>query len=129
MKNGDERPRGHAGTAARKLIFWEFPRGSWQYDLVVAAILIFIFATPRSWFGDQPRAANIVLISDNHGSQQLFLESDLLAGVPETGRPAVATELIRKRTGKRVHVSRVEPIRDEADGELRGFIAYTSSQN
>src|SRR5690242_4877391 len=129
MKNGDERPSGHASLAARKLIFWEFPRGSWQYDLVVAAILVFIFATPRSWFGDQPRAANIVLISENHGSQQLFLESALLADVPESSRPAMAAELIRKRTGKRTRVSRVEPIRDEADGELRGFIAYTSSPN
>jgi hypothetical protein len=128
MKTGEQEPRS-AGKDAKNLIFWEFPRGSWQYDLVVALILLFIFVTPRDWFGDQPRAANIVLVSNDHGSQQLFLEADLLSGIPEANRPAKAAELIRRKTGKRVVVSSVKPIRDEADQEPRGFIAYTTPQN
>ncbi len=34
----------------KKILFWTYPRGSWQYDLAVAAILAFIFLTPRSVF-------------------------------------------------------------------------------
>src|SRR6185312_16475892 len=101
MTTGDYEPRSHAGSTARRLIFWEFPRGSWQYDLVVGAILVFIFLTPRDWFGDQPRAANIVLISSNRGSEQLYLEAGLLSGVPEGKRNERAAELIHQRTGKR----------------------------
>ena len=127
MKTGDQEP-GSSGTTARKLVFWEFPRGSWQYDLVVALILLFIFATPREWFGDQPRAAKIVLISEARGAQELFLEADLLSGVPQDRQAEKAAELIRKRTGKRLRVLRVDPIRDETEQELKGFIAYTAAQ-
>jgi len=35
-------------------IFWAYERGSWQYDLIVLAILAFIFFSPRSWFNDRP---------------------------------------------------------------------------
>jgi hypothetical protein len=128
MSTGAYGPRSHAGNAT-KLIFWEFPRGSWYYDLVVAGILAFIFLTPRDWFGDQPRAANIVLISSNRGSEQLYLEPGLLSGVPEGKRNEKAAELIRQRTGKHLNVVRVEPIRDEAEQELKGFIAYTSPRH
>ena len=35
-------------------IFWAYERGSWQYDLIVLAILAFIFLSPRGWFNDRP---------------------------------------------------------------------------
>jgi hypothetical protein len=35
-------------------IFWAYQRGSWQYDIIVLAILSFIFLSPRSWFNDRP---------------------------------------------------------------------------
>jgi hypothetical protein len=35
-------------------IFWSYERGSWQYDVIVIAILSFIFLSPRSWFNDRP---------------------------------------------------------------------------
>ena len=35
-------------------IFWAYERGSWQYDLIVLAILTFIFLSPRAWFNDRP---------------------------------------------------------------------------
>ncbi len=38
-------------------IFWAYERGSWQYDVMVALILAFIFLTPRSFFHDRPPAS------------------------------------------------------------------------
>lgn len=108
------------------MIFWDFPRASWQYDIAVAIILLFVFATPREWFHDQPKESSIVLMSSLHGSERVFIATDLLESVPEPERPARAEALIRKRTGKSWHVARVEPIRDEAEQEIKGFIAYTS---
>ena len=35
-------------------VFWAFERGTWQYDLMVLAILAFIFLSPRNWFNDRP---------------------------------------------------------------------------
>ena len=35
-------------------LFWHYERGSWQYDIICALILAFIFL-PRSWFKDKPQ--------------------------------------------------------------------------
>ena len=115
-----------AGSIGKRLVFWDFPRASWQYDLVVALILLFLFATPRDWFHDQPKASSIVLMSSAHGANRVFIATDLLEATPEQQRTARAERLIRDRTGKTWHVVRVEPIRDEAEQEIKGFIAYTA---
>jgi hypothetical protein len=124
-----ERARQHAvkaGALAKRLIFWDFPRASWRYDVAVGIILLFIFATPREWFHDQPKASSIILMSSLHHSERVFIATELLENVPDGARPAQAEALIRKRTGKSWHVVRVEPIRDEAEQEIKGFIAYTA---
>ena len=46
-------------SGLRPVLFWNYRRGSWQYDLIVAAILAFIFFTPRSLFNDQPRLPRV----------------------------------------------------------------------
>jgi hypothetical protein len=107
------------------LIFWDFARASWQYDVVVALILVFIFATPRDWFRDQPKPSSIILMSSQSRSNRVFIDSDLLESVPEGERAHRAELLIHQRFGKSWHVGRVEPIRDEAAHEVKGFIAYT----
>lgn len=33
-------------------LFWTYERATWQYDLMVIAILAFIWFTPPSWIGD-----------------------------------------------------------------------------
>jgi len=35
-------------------LWWHYERGSWQYDIICAVILAFIFL-PRSWFNDRPQ--------------------------------------------------------------------------
>jgi hypothetical protein len=47
-------------SALGRVLFWRYPRGGWQYDILCALILLFIFLTPRSVFdgtylsGEQP---------------------------------------------------------------------------
>ena len=46
------------GAVRRKLgsfLWWTYPRGSLEYDVMVGLILAFIFLTPRQFFRDQPR--------------------------------------------------------------------------
>ncbi len=114
------------GLILRRLIFWDFPRASWRYDLVVALILLFIFAIPREWFNDQPHAASVILMSSAHGANRVFIANELLSGLSEEEQIKRSENLIRERTRKGWHVLRVEPIRDEADPEVKGFIAYTA---
>jgi hypothetical protein len=117
-----------AGTIslARRLIFWDFPRASWPYDVVVALILLFIFVTPRDFFRDQPKASGVVLMTPSHGSSRFFIESELLSGLSENDRIARAAVLVRERFGRKLTVRRVEPIWDEAEKEVKGFIAYST---
>lgn len=106
--------------ALGRFIFWEFPRATWQYDVIVAAILAFIFLTPRDVFRDQPRAANIQLLT--HG---YWIEARLLASVPEAEQPAKASELVNDRFKDHKTIARVEPVFDESEKEITGYMAYT----
>ena len=114
------------GFQPRRLIFWDFPRASWQYDIVVALILLFIFATPRVWFRDQPRASGVVLMSSAHSEYRFFIASEMLDSLDGAAREQKAASLIREKTGKRVMVTRLETIRDDEDHEIRGFVAYAT---
>jgi hypothetical protein len=111
----------------KRFIFWDFPRGGWQYDVVVGIILAFIFLTPREWFGDQPRipkASNISMISSESGVSAFFVNASLVGAIPEAQRAARLTELLKIRTGnRRLNVTRVEPVRD-SEGELEGYMAF-----
>ena len=42
-------------------LFWTFERATWQYDLMVIAILAFVWLTPPEWLGD-PMASGPGLI-------------------------------------------------------------------
>ena len=41
---------GYFRATAKKIIFWTYPRTSWQWDVLCVLILVFIFLTPKSWF-------------------------------------------------------------------------------
>lgn len=41
---------GLVSSTARKLVFWNYSRTSWQWDVLCVLILVFIFLTPKSWF-------------------------------------------------------------------------------
>ena len=109
----------------KRFILWDYPRASWQYDLMVGLILAFIFLTPRAWFRDQPRvpiSSRMEALPGASGSDVYWLEAELLAGVPESERLNKAHELIRRQTKRQV--TRVEPVLD-SDQEVKGYLAFT----
>jgi hypothetical protein len=109
-------------AALRRLIFWEYPRTSWQWDIIVTLILAFIFLTPRDVFRAQPRAASIQMLPAQQG---YLIEPKLLANVPEPDQPGKATELVNQRFKIHTTILRVEPVLDEAESEITGYMAYT----
>ena len=36
--------------AIKRIVFWTYARGSWQYDILCIVILCFIFLTPKAVF-------------------------------------------------------------------------------
>ena len=111
---------GREPFSVKRFILWDYPRAGWQYDVLVAIILAFIFLTPREWFRDQPRASSIVTLS----LDQYWIEPKLLENVPEAQRPARAAELVRVRAGGRHSLVRLETIFN-AEHEIQGYMAYT----
>ena len=107
----------------RRFIFWDFPRASWQYDVIVGLILAFIFLTPRELFRDQPRAAGVEMLPAEQGMELFWIDSQLLDGVPSASRVAQATVLVNRRYKTRQTITRVEPILDD-EMDITGYMAY-----
>ena len=105
-----------------RFIFWDFPLASWQYDVVVGLILIFIFATPRDVFRDQPQAAKVVMVPGQPGTY--WIEPRQLSGIAENQMVPKASSLIEKVLRIKNHINRVEPMYDD-EQEVIGYTAFT----
>lgn len=42
---------------AKKIILWNYERGTWQYDVFCLLIVAFIFLTPKIWFSNSENLA------------------------------------------------------------------------
>jgi hypothetical protein len=80
-------------------VFWSYERGSWPYDVLVVVILIFVLATPRSWFHDRPQAgvfgsSSVQFVSEDTGTQTRTYRLDASALSPQkrTARPTPELE-------------------------------------
>ena len=104
------------------MLLWDFPRASWQYDVIVAVILLFIFLTPRAWFWDQPRTPQSTAISLSPGSY--WLEPELLSNVPESERAAKASSILQAKYKNSRTVTQLQPIYN-SEQELQGFVVHT----
>ena len=109
----------------KRFIFWDYPRGSWQYDLVVLGILGFVFLTPRAWFRDRPRTpvSSQIASLPSHGESVFWLEPELVSSIPETQRLEKLSGVLTAQKGKKQAVTRIEPIYD-SEQELKGYMAF-----
>ena len=110
-------------SGVKRFLLWDYPRASWQYDVMVALILAFLFLTPRTMFRDQPGASSIVEIPSERG-RAFILEPGLLESIPDAERKARVEGILRSRYGTKETVVKVEAIHDH-EQELTGFLATT----
>jgi hypothetical protein len=108
-------------------VFWSYRRGSWQYDLIVAGILAFIFLAPRYInFGDQPRppaVQHIESLSDEAGTLLFWVDPSVIEQTPASERTDRLRALLRQRTGRTLQVIETKPTTD-AEGEIRAYLVY-----
>ena len=113
------------GQIFSRMFFWAYERGTWQYDAAVILILIFVLATPRAWFHDQPQMGlpanapgQVVLVSEQGESKIYRVDARILA--PPVQTPALENELhnalqkaLPEFGNKSFTISKIEPVRDE----------------
>src|ERR1700687_4166830 len=108
-----------------RTFFWSYERGTWQYDVGVGLVLIFVLLTPRGWFRDQPQVGmpvasdqvQLVLFSDDGHRQEYRVDARVLAPPEQT--PALQNELHQAlqpplpdlRTG-RFSITKIEAVRN-----------------
>jgi hypothetical protein len=54
-------------TTLKKILFWSYERGSWQYDVMCVLILAFIFFSPNALFQKRASAAPLTVRSAEIG--------------------------------------------------------------
>src|SRR3954470_10414452 len=54
---------GFISDTAKKIVFWNYSRTSWQWDVLCVLILAFIFLTPKSWFASHPQLHTAVIFT------------------------------------------------------------------
>jgi hypothetical protein len=107
-------------NALKRFILWEYPRASWQYDVIVGAIVVFIFVTPHFVnFGDRPKAASVAIV---HGGY--WIEPQQLAGVPDAMLAPRASAVVNAKFKSHTVIGSVEPIYDDDERELKGYLAF-----
>jgi hypothetical protein len=117
----------------RNYIFWAYERGSFHYDVMVTAILIFMFVSPRLIdFKDKPVEtvalhASEVLVREagtSGGSSRFIYQvraDDMSGARTDPERRAAILRVIEPISGE-VSLERYEPVRD-----LQGkVIAYNA---
>src|SRR6516162_3596903 len=112
------------GQILSRTFFWSYERGSWQYDVAVILIVLFVLVTPRKWFRDQPQvglpanASQVELISKSGETEIYRVDARVLA--PPERTPALQNELhnaLQKAQPElndgRFSIGKIEPLRDD----------------
>jgi hypothetical protein len=117
------------GQIFSRIFFWSHERGTWQYDLAVILILVFVLATPTRWFHDQPQvglpvnSTQVELVSKSGDKETYKVDARALA--PPERTPALQNDLhsALQKAGPglsdgRFSIGRIEPIHDASGGVI-----------
>lgn len=114
-------------------IFWTFRRGSWQYDVICAVILAFIFLTPRSWYHDQPtldlttiqRSQGIIEVGHAKDGWHYIVDARLVDALSPLAPPAAIREILARRFHGPIVVKSIVVMRSK-DNVILGYTAVVS---
>lgn len=62
----------------KRIIFWNYERASWQWDVLCVVCLIFIFLTPKDWFERKEKtatpSARFIVKADEFSTEKTMME-------------------------------------------------------
>ena len=95
-------------SVLKKIFFWTYARNTWQYDVLCALILAFIFLTPKSWFDNgeplaraehqNPVASTFLLVLPENSGTELETGEIERRVRDVTNRTDIQVKNVRKRT-------------------------------
>lgn len=95
-------------TTLKKILFWSYDRGSWQYDVMCVLILAFIFFGPNALFHHRSNA-------DGAGAARpIVITSEEIGPVEQAHMKQEISAWLAKREGRSVKVERVERVADDS---------------
>ncbi len=128
---------GKIGKALLRVVFWPYRRGSWQYDILAAVILVFIFLTPPAWLGDRPAQPVNSRSRAAEGVLKHYVDAGLLRS--ESSREAMSgptlnlsnlsaalQKAMEDRLGMPVAVKSFAPVKN-AEGVVLGYDVLVES--
>ena len=118
-----------------RIVFWSYERGSWPYDVLVAAILVFVLLTPRAWFHDRPQesagaSSSVNLVAEDADAQTRTyrLDATLLSPQKRTAKPTPELERethdILNRTVEDLRDSTFQVVRIDPSVASDGSVSY-----
>ncbi|HXE74410.1 MAG TPA: hypothetical protein VNN18_02075 [Candidatus Xenobia bacterium] len=109
------------GRTLKGFVLWSYDRGTWQYDVMVALIVLFVLFAPSRWFHDQPvynpwQARDIMRLDKEPEGVRYRVSAELLAAYdPDPHR--AAGEVFAQNLPHRFHIVRIQEVKDE-DAEV-----------
>jgi hypothetical protein len=115
-----------------RIFFWNYERGTAPYDVIVLAIVAFVFLSPRRWFRDQPEtlaptAAAIPCEAEASGSRVMRCRVNAALLAPPQASPQLQEKahdvLLRNADALKdrpFQIVRMEPVLGE-DGGVRYY--------
>lgn len=105
-------------STLKKVLFWSYDRGTWQYDIMCVLILAFIFFTPNDWF----KARWLSMAEDT--SRAIYVTSEEVGPVASDSAEQEVTEYLSRKYGRRLGVARIEQVTSETTGN-RAYLVWT----
>jgi hypothetical protein len=104
-----------------RAVFWTYERGSWQYDVICAVILAFIFLTPRAWFHDGPtlelsdlrHRQGVIEIGRTKAGSEYLVDLRLVESMAPLNAEDAVLSILRARLNRAVSMKSVEPVLDK----------------
>ena len=111
------------GQVLYRMFFWSYERGSWQYDVAVILIVVFVLLTPRDWFHDKPPSGGpaapgqVELISKDGNRLTYRVDARILAPPTklalQTDLHTALQEALPELHSGNFSIAKIEPLHDE----------------
>ncbi|HSE96685.1 MAG TPA: hypothetical protein VLD57_00355 [Blastocatellia bacterium] len=109
-------------STLKKVLFWSYERGSWQYDLMCVLILAFIFALPTALFVNRDTESGSDAHRPMYISREEVSQSDPHSKNQDVDNHKI-NNIIARKYGHAVRVSRIEADKD-ASGNIKGYFVW-----
>lgn len=109
-----------AKLVATRAVFWPYERGSWQYDIICAVILAFIFLTPAAWFHDRPQlglsnlrhSQGVVEVGRTRDGWHYLIDARLVDSMGNLKTEDAVRAILQRRIHKPFTIKSVEVVED-----------------